>query len=231
MSLQYMVESLEGLDESLHNLYEQTDSGYRLAVDLGDSFVPADKVAGLKANHDKLLAEKKTAAERAKEAQEAARIAAEEKALKDKDIESLTKSFKERENEWKQKYETVIQAQNAEKLNSRAMAIAAKLADGPNAELLSEFVKRRLKVVENELKIVDNDGNLTVSNEDDLIKEFQGNSMYKSLLRGTNASGGGAAGSQKGVGFKKTITRQEFDLMPHFERSNFFQNGGKLLDD
>lgn len=56
MSLQATVETLDGVPEELHGFYEQTDNGYRLAVE-GVEF--PDEVAGLRSALDKERAERK----------------------------------------------------------------------------------------------------------------------------------------------------------------------------
>ena len=70
-----------------------------------------------------------------------------------------------------------------------AMKLAAEIADGANAELLSEFIGRRLKFHDDGVKVTDNSGNLTVSSLSDLKTEFQNDARYSALLKGNQSSG------------------------------------------
>ena len=88
-------------------------------------------------------------------------------------------------------------------LTSAANKIATGIADGENAEILAEFVQRRLKIVEGHVKVTDAAGNLTIASLEDLAKEFQQAPRYAALVRGSQANGGGAAGG-KGGGATKT---------------------------
>lgn len=97
-------------------------------------------------------------------------------------------------------------------LTSAASKIATGIADGENAEILAEFVQRRLKIVEGQVKVTDATGNLTIASLDDLAKEFQQAPRYAALVRGSQANGGGAAGNTGG-GATKT-----WDQMTGMER-------------
>nr|WP_237544153.1 hypothetical protein [Pseudomonas syringae]MBL3836821.1 hypothetical protein [Pseudomonas syringae pv. theae] len=97
-------------------------------------------------------------------------------------------------------------------LSSAASKVATGIADGENAEILAEFIQRRLKVVEGQVKVTDAQGNLTIATLDDLAKEFELTPRYAALVRGTQANGGGATGG-KGGGATKT-----WDQMTGMER-------------
>lgn len=161
---------------------------------------------------DELLSETKKAKQARRDAEEAAKREAEEKARKDGDFEQLLKSSEEKRQELESRLNEIQTQTEREKTQSSAYKIAAELADGANAELLSEFVARRLKVVEGEVKVTDENGNLTVSSVDELKKEFANSDKFKSLLRGNQSSGGGATGSKNGGGATK-----KFDEMTSAE--------------
>jgi hypothetical protein len=110
------------------------------------------------------------------------------------------------------------------------MRIAAELADGSNAELLSDFISRRLKYHEDGVKVTDAQGNLTVSSLDDLKAEFKNNPKYSALLKGNQSSGGGASGGSNSGGAAKVKTRAEFEALNAVRRMEFVKSGGEILN-
>lgn len=230
MGLQYEVDNLDGLDDSLHGLYSEKDGKFSLDVDLGDKFTLSSDVTGLKANHDKLLSEKKEAQRLANDAATEAKRIKDEAALKNGDLESLTKSWKEREEGYQSQINGFAEKEANNAKSKAATNIAMGLAEGTNVKLLSKFIIERLKYDNGEVKVTDKSGNLTVSSIEDLTKEFAANEDYKSLLVGSKASGSGASRGDIGGAGKKQITRSEFDALSHLKRSQFLKDGGKLAD-
>ena len=85
--LKYEVDTVEGLDAAIAGMYDKTESGkFRLKVE------GIEDTTGLKKKVDELLAEKKSAAQKAKEAEELARKASEESARKSGDVDALDRS-------------------------------------------------------------------------------------------------------------------------------------------
>lgn len=222
MSLNFEIDSIDNVDESIRGLYKEDNGRFILDVDLGDKYVPAESVAGLKANHDQLLSEKKKAKE------EAARVA-EEKAKASGDLESLQKYAQQRESELQEKLNSLQKSIANKELNSTASNIAHDLADGANAKLLSKLIKDRLRYEDGEMKVLDDDGNLTMSSIEELKKEIQTSSDYSSLVRGSKATGSGALGGTDGGASKETMTRAEWDVLGEKEKREFFKSGGKLV--
>jgi hypothetical protein len=221
MSLNIEVESIDSIDESMRGLYKEQNGRFVLDVDLGDKYIPAEKVAGLKKNHDQLLSEKKAAKE------EAARIA-EEKARQSGDLEAIQKAFKQREEELTEKYSSLQKTVQQKELNSAAQNIAQDVADGANAKLLARLIKDRLRYDEGEIKVLDDNGNLTLSSIDDLKQEIKTSDDYKSLVRGSKATGSGATGGNNGGASGDTITRDDFEQMNQVQRAKFLKTGGKI---
>lgn len=190
------------------------------------------RVTAMDKKINELLEETKTAKAKAKSEAEAAEQAKMEKAKKNGDFEQLLHSSEQQRqqlehelNDWKHKV-------SAEKVRSESMRLAADLADGANAELLSEFVSRRLKYTDEGVKVLDANGQLTVSGLDDLKKEFEGNDKFKSLLRGNKASGGGAVGNGSGASANKEMTRSSFTKLNPKQQMDFVtKDGGKVIDD
>lgn len=227
MALQYQVDSLEGLDDAVKSLYSEKNGKFSLDVDLGSNFVPASEVAGLKINHDRLLTEKKEQQRIANEAANEAKRVKDEAALKNGDIESLTKSWKEKESDYLGTIETFTKKESNNAKSKAANDIAMGLAEGANVKILSKFIIERLKFDSGEVKVTDSNGNLTVSSLDDLKKEFANNEDFKSLLVGSKASGSGAAKGNIGGAGKIEMPRAEFDALNIGAKHKFIKSGGR----
>ena len=184
----------------------------------------------IKSKMEELLTEAKRA-KQAKREIEAETQAERERIAREKgDYGQLHKSAQE-------KYETTLgeldnlrQGIANEKRNNTAMKLAADLADGANAELLSEFIGRRLKFHEDGVKVTDVNGNLTVSSFDDLKSEFKNDARYSALLKGNQSSGGGASGGSNSGGATKVRSRAEFEALNPAKRMEFVKSGGTITD-
>ena len=158
------------------------------------------------AHNEKVLGEKK--AEQAKRAE-----VEEDKARKAGDFEQLLKSSEDKNKDLQEQFHKLTGTIAQEKIQTQSFKIASELADGPNAELLSTFIATRLKDTDGGMKVLDKDGQLTVSTVEDLKNEFLGSEKYKSLLRGIQSSGGGATGSGGSSGKTSEMTRTDFDAL------------------
>ena len=177
-----------------------------------------------------LLGETKQAKAKAKaETEEKARMA-DEKARKDGDFEQLFKSSSEQAAQYKEQLDGLTNTIANEKRNNEAMKIAAQLADGYNAELLGEKIAQRLKYADDGVKVLDSNGQLTVSTVDDLKTEFQNNERFASLLRGNQSSGGGASGGKSGGAAGNVISRADFQGLPPLKQMEHIKGGGKISD-
>jgi len=187
------------------------------------------EIERLRNHSETLLAEKKAEAKKRADAEANAKAESEAKLLASKDFEQLHKSSElEREklsNRLKELQDNIAN----EKKGAAALKVAAELADGSNAELLSTFISKRLKYTDDGLKVTDSNGDLTVSSLDDLKREFQNDAKFAALLRGSQASGGGAKGGEKSNGVAKEISRGEFEALPPPKRALFLKDGGKVI--
>ena len=172
-----------------------------------------EETAGLKNKVDELLGKTVTASQKAREAEEKLAREAEERAKQQNDYKSLFESSQKKTEEFEQKYSELKNNILQEKVNTTAMSISAELADGNNAKILSEFVKRRITYNDGQTIVLDESGNPTVSTIDDLKKEFIASGMFDSLLRQSKANGGSASTpSGKNIGGKVdllSMTKQE----------------------
>lgn len=227
MSLTYKVASLDDVDESLRNLYEEKDGEFVLKV---AGLPEVEDVSGLKANYARLMDEKKEQQRLAREAQAEKDRLAEEAARKTGDIATLEASwqakFQEREAqllaEAKSHQDKVLKLT----VGSEAQKLAQKLAVQGSSDVLLPHIKHRLYLKDDgSVGVLDSQGGLSAATIDDLEKEFRSNAAFKPLLAADCGSGGGATGGFGGGAVKKRedYTEQEMREMLDREPAKFKQ--------
>lgn len=182
----------------------------------------------LKAKNEELLGETKKAKNAKRQVEADAQTAANEQARASGDHEQLYKSSEAAHGKTKVELEGLIQQIAGEKQSNAAMQIAAELADGDNAIILSDYIAKRLRFVDGGIKVTDVEGNLTVSSLEDLSGEFKNNSRYSALLKGIQSSGGGATGGSNSGGAAKTMTRTNFDSLNAIAAARYIKDGGSV---
>lgn len=210
--MKYLIDkaAFDALEPALQALYKAQGDQY--VLDVEGLPVGGGDLEGLKRQNQTLLDEAKEAKRKAREAEEA-RTQQELAAAKARgDFEQLYASSEQALAAERTRLAELTASIERRDLTSAATKISTAIADGENAEILSEFVQRRLKIVDGQVKVTDAEGNLTIASLDDLAKEFQQAPRYASLVRGSQANGGGAAGG-KGGGATKT-----WDQMTGMER-------------
>ena len=189
-----------------------------------------EQVAGLKAKNEELLAEKRKAQ------QEKARIDAEAKSERERvaqgngQFKDLYEAQKQEASQLRQTIEEMNKSVAQQKVQSEAQRLASSLTkDVARAKLLEKEIGQRLQLVEGEVKVVDENGQLTVSTLDDLSATIK--QSYPFLVDGSQAQGGGAARSQGGadVGARE-MSRDDFEQMDAVKKAEFMKSGGKLVD-
>lgn len=181
-----------------------------------------EKVAAKK---EELLKETKKAKADREEANMAAMKAAQEKAVKDGEFEKLWQTAQQEKEELTKKLQEIANSNRKEKIQIAAMRVATELADGDNAELLSDFVARNLD------KMADETGSLATDVLDAIKNDFKNNAKFKALLRSSKASGGGAPGSSSGAqASTKTVDRATFSKMDPSKQMAHIKSGGLVVD-
>jgi len=190
-----------------------------------------EQTSGLKAKNDELLAEKKRVQQEREEAKQQAALEAEKNARNENDYKQLFESQKEESNALRAKIEEMNSNIVKQKINSEAFKVASTLTkDAKKAQLLQEKISQRLTLVDDELRVIDASGQLTVSNLSELAEAVK--SEYSFLVDGSQANGGGAARAQGGASARQTeISRSEFEGLSHAQRKQFLSEGGKLFND
>jgi len=226
MTIQYKVsaESFDTLDDSVKGLYSQGEDGYTLNVD----GVPKEDVSGLKRKIDELLTEKKTVQQKAMEAEELAKQETAEKLKKANDYEQLYNSSESERQKAADELATLKANLQQQQVASQATKVASQLTkDTARAKLLSEQISSRLSLVDGEVRVLDANGNLTVSSVEELTQSIK--AEYPFLVDGSQAAGGGATGGSSGAGDTKTVSRADFDSMDAVKRMKFVKSGGKII--
>lgn len=189
------------------------------------------EIAGLKAKNDELLAEKQQRQREIEEANNRAKKEAEEKARADNDYKQLFEAQKNEAETLRQTIEKMNYEVNQQKVSKEASKLASALTkDTGRAKLLEQQISQRLTLVDNEIRVTDESGQLTVSSLEELTNSIRTN--YPFLVDGSQAQGGGAVRAQGRAEVRqRELSRSEFEGLSHYERQQFFEQGGKLFDD
>tara|TARA_R110000765_G_C18920570_1_gene605835 strand:+ start:562 stop:1242 length:681 start_codon:yes stop_codon:yes gene_type:complete len=226
MTIKYSVSTEEfgTLDDSQQGLYSQGEDGYTLNVE----GVPREDVSGLKRKIDELLTEKKTVQQKASEAEELAKVQAAEKMRKANDFEQLYNSSESERQKASEELATLKANLQKQQIAGQAGQVASELTkDVARAKLLTEQISSRLSLVDGEIRVLDVNGNLTVSTVQELTQSIK--AEYPFLVDGSQAAGGGATGGNSGAGDTKQVSRAEFDGMDAVKRMKFVKSGGKII--
>jgi len=189
-----------------------------------------EQVQGLKAKNEELLAEKRRAQQEKEKIDAEAKAERERIAAENGQFKELYESQKEEANQLRSTIEQMNQAVAQQKVQTEAQRLASSLTkDVARAKLLEKEIGQRLQLVDGEVKVVDESGQLTVSTLDDLSATIK--QSYPFLVDGSQAQGGGAARSQGGadVGARE-MSRDDFDQMNPQKKAEFMKSGGKLVD-
>ena len=191
-----LLDGVEGLSEA------QVAAITANAAKTYEGYESPEQVKGLRAAKDSLLAEKKAAEDAKTEATLATEAAKLEAAIKGSDIESITKSYEEKINGYKDQLSSINKASENNAINAVVSKMAAELG-GDNAALLEPHLRSHLRYEDGVVKVTDSDGGLTISTLDDLSNKFRTNPAFAPVIVGSKANGGGA-GVQNGLGGRAT---------------------------
>lgn len=230
MGLKVTVDSLDGLDDGVKSLYKEENGKYRLDLD------GYEDTTGLKAQRDALLNEKKEAQRKAKEAEDAAKLAAEEAARKSGDVSALEKSWQEKlaatESNYKSLNESLTKQIHGLTVGQTAIKLASELAISGSADVLLPHIQSRLTVEIKDgvpsVRVLDLQGKPTALTVDELKQEFISNKAFAPLIAASKATGGGAS-TGGGGGAAKTMKRDQFEAMNPSQKMDFIKSGGKLI--
>lgn len=244
MSLQFQVETLDGLDDGLKSLYTEQDGKFVLGIEglpKDNSAEYEERITKMNAKMDELLGEKKKEAEKRREAEEKAALEAKEAAKKNGDTEALNQSWTEKYDKDIADIRSQLEPKVAElegllrdaTVTTRATQIAAELAVPGSAKALMPHIQSRLAMEIKDGKastiVTDASGKPSALTPEELKNEFIGDEAFAPLIVGSKATGGGANGSDGGAG-TKTLKRADFSIKTPSEQMEFVKGGGQIID-
>lgn len=185
------------------------------------------EVTGLKNKNSELLGklkEQQTLAETLK-AQQAQ--AAEESVPKEykeyvQSLEKTTETLRSELNDFKKQQELA-------KVRERAVKLAASLTkDTRKGDLLQKEVMSRLTLVEGEVKVLDDHGQVSAMTMEELEGSIRQNLDF--LVDGSQAQGGGAVRSEGEAQKPMEMSRDEFRSQSPAEKMDFIKGGGTIIE-
>ncbi|AMT88401.1 hypothetical protein [Pseudomonas koreensis] len=208
--MKYLIDkaAYDALEPSMQAFYKAQGEDYVLAV---EGLPAPEDVTGLKAKNDELLAELRANKTKAREAEEAARIAAEDAARKSGDTEALDRSWQEKHTAALAEKDGTLSALQAQvhalTVGATAARVAGELAVQGSAAVLQQIIEPRLTMELREGKptvvVLDAERRPTALTVEEFKTQLFNDASLAPLIASSRASGGGATGG-KGGGAAKT---------------------------
>lgn len=192
-------------------------------------------VAGLKRNNELLLDEKKTAAQKAKDA-ENARLLAEQTAAKN------AGKMDEFEKTLRSQYDPILAEKDAKlgALSQRILgserkavlgAMVADFIDPSAADVLAPFIKTEFDGDNIVTKFTGPDGNVITTDPAQFKKYLREHKAFSHLMKADAATGGGAGGNKNtSGGAAGTMKRNDFESLSPTAKKQFMASGGTLSE-
>lgn len=167
------------------------------------------EVSGLKANNEALLTEKKEAARKAKEAEEA-RQQAHQEALKsagkmDEFEKTIRSQYEPVLKEKEEKYSALANRVLGSERKAVLGSFAGDLITPEAVDILAPFVRTEFEGDDVVTKFVGPDGSVITTDPEQFRKYLREHKAFSHLIKANAASGGGASGG-KGGGAAKTLS-------------------------
>lgn len=206
MALKTIVETLDDIDEGFRGLYVKDESAGVYKLDVEPDERTAKELEELRKEKQRMEAHNKKLLDEKKKESERARLAEEERARRERDVESLERSIKEKHQSELEAYnlrQQQLQSQlESQMVDNLALNLANQLSDTP--ALIMPHIKARLRAQEVDGKwrttVVDVMGNVTATTPDELVEHMRADKQFAPLVRGTRAGGGGANGGNSNPG-------------------------------
>lgn len=186
--------------------YSSKGDDYVLQVEgMPDFEAQEQRIAAMDAKVAELLDEKKKAAKKAKEAEDAAEEIRRKAAEENKDVEALNASWQKKLDAQRQEFEareSSYQGTITElTADAQSSALAAKIA-GEDSDIILPHIKGRIKTEFKEGKastvVLDEKGQPSALKVDDLENEFRNNPKFARIVVGGKGSGSGSGGGSGG---------------------------------
>ena len=240
MGLKYEIDSLDGVEESVKNLYQEVDGKFRLGV---EGLPEQEDISGIKRKNEELLREKEIEAEKRRLAEEQAEKIRIEAAKKNGDVDAIAKSWEDKFNNEISKREQSIQeykeiitkstsGAQVSKIASKLAAVVNGVSMAPHLEralssrVTTEFIDGQAVPV-----VLDVNGKRSAQTLAELETEIMSDPTFAPLIVGSRASGAGHQGTgRSGGATNKVMTRENFESLSVSEKHSFMRDGGKITD-
>ena len=185
------------------------------------------EVSGLKNKNSELLGklkEQQTLAETLKAQQTQAAEESVPKEYKEyvQSLEKTTETLRSELNDFKKQQEVA-------KMRERAVKLAASLTKDPRkGDLLQKEAMARLTLVEGEVKVLDDHGQVSAMTMDELEGSLRHNLDF--LVDGSQAQGGGAVRSEGEAQKPMEMSRDEFRSQSPAQKMDFIKSGGTIIE-
>ena len=169
------------------------------------------ELAGIKANRDALLEEKKEQQRIASEAEEKKRLAEIESARKNGDFQKIEEDLRRQLQEKDAKLSEVIGGYEKEKISRKSAEITSGLATESFRPYMQNDIEKRAFIDENGVwRFKDRNGNVTGMTEDEFKADLKSDPKYRDFIILNNSTGGGATGGGFGGGATKNLNTMTF---------------------
>lgn len=185
------------------------------------------EVAGLKNKNSELLGKLKEQQALAETLKAQQAQAAEESVPKEykeyvQSLEKTTETLRSELNDFKKQQEVA-------KMRERAVKLAASLTKDPRkGDLLQKEAMARLTLVEGEVKVLDDHGQVSAMTMDELEGSLRHNLDF--LVDGSQAQGGGAVRSEGEAQKPMEMSRDEFRSQSPAQKMDFIKSGGTIIE-
>lgn len=201
MALQFKVEKLEDVEESIRGLYVEKDGAFVLDA---EGLPEVEDVSGLKSALEKERKAARDADKRAKKLEDEKRNQ-DEKSLEDQ------QKYKELWNQAKTEKEGLsVKLQETVKESTADRIVAQLTNDEKQAKFLKSEILKNLEYVDGDVKLVGTTGFDSFASYQDHLK-----TEYPFLTGGNKAVGGGAIGNNQ-----RGMQNEDFNKLPPRERLN-----------
>ena len=204
--MEYKVDSIEGLDESIAGMYKKDGDAFVLDV----AGLPVEDVSGLKSALAKEKSNAKEARAKLKTISDKATSDAADAAEKSGDIDKMKSNLREIFDKDIEKRDTTIHNQRAKLqellIRDEASKMAVELAvDSDAVEVLTEYIQHRLSIDDSdgdfETVVVGTNGKPTGLSVSEFSAKLAGNKSLARLLKASDGQGSGA--TKTGTGSSK----------------------------
>lgn len=185
------------------------------------------EVSGLKNKNSELLGKLKEQQALAETLKAQQAQAAEESVPKEykeyvQSLEKTTETLRSELNDFKKQQEVA-------KMRERAVKLAASLTKDPRkGDLLQKEAMARLTLVEGEVKVLDDHGQVSAMTMDELEGSLRHNLDF--LVDGSQAQGGGAVRSEGEAQKPMEMSRDEFRSQSPAQKMDFIKSGGTIIE-